>query len=122
MSHFETVRTKITDKAILIKALGMQPDIKEVKEHWFIRGYNSKCAKGEIVAIMRQGDYDLGYSKLDGVYYMIGDLGMGGCYATESGNGLEGLSQAIIATYGRLLAEDMATKAKSLGNVTVRIQ
>jgi hypothetical protein len=60
MSHFSTLRTKITDAEILknsLRDLGLQ-----VKTNADVRGYNGQRLRADIVAVL-EGDYDLGWSR-----------------------------------------------------------
>ncbi len=72
MSHFSTLRTKITDADILktsLKDLGIA-----VKTQADIRGYNGQRVKADIVATL-EGEYDLGWSRNpDGSFDLIADL------------------------------------------------
>jgi hypothetical protein len=72
MSHFSTLRTKITDAAILtssLKDLGIQ-----VKTEADVRGYNGQRIRADIVAVL-EGEYDLGWSRnTDGSFDLIADL------------------------------------------------
>ncbi|MDX2271511.1 MAG: DUF1257 domain-containing protein [Cyanobacteriota bacterium] len=72
MSHFSTLRTKITDAQILqqsLRDLGFT-----VKQNADVRGYNGQRVRSDIVAML-EGDYDLGWSKNpDGSYDLIADL------------------------------------------------
>jgi hypothetical protein len=57
MSHFSTLRTKITDGQILINSLR---DLGyTVKLNAEVRGYNGQRVRADIVAQL-EGDYDLG--------------------------------------------------------------
>jgi len=72
MSHFSTLRTKITDVAILktsLSDLGLT-----VKENADVRGYNGQRLRADLVAVL-DGEYDLGWSHNgDGTYDLIADL------------------------------------------------
>jgi hypothetical protein len=72
MSHFSTLRTKITDAEILkssLRDLGIS-----VKTDADVRGYNGQRLRAEIVATL-DGDYDLGWSaNADGTFDLIADL------------------------------------------------
>lgn len=72
MSHFSTLRTKVTDSQILqqsLRDLGFT-----VKTQAEVRGYNSQRVRADIVATL-EGDYDLGWSQNpDGSYDLIADL------------------------------------------------
>jgi len=72
MSHFSTLRTKITDAQTLqqsLRDLGFT-----VKAQADVRGYNGQRLRADIVAVL-EGDYDLGWSKNhDGSYDLIADL------------------------------------------------
>jgi hypothetical protein len=60
MSHFSTLRTKITDAEILkssLRDLGIS-----VNANADVRGYNGQRVRAEIVATL-EGDYDLGWSR-----------------------------------------------------------
>ncbi|MBD2161987.1 MAG: DUF1257 domain-containing protein [Limnothrix sp.] len=72
MSHFSTLRTKITDVEILRQSLcdlGIQ-----TKTSADVRGYNGQRVRADLVAIL-EGEYDLGWSRnADGSYDLIADL------------------------------------------------
>ncbi|MBE9062373.1 DUF1257 domain-containing protein [cf. Phormidesmis sp. LEGE 11477] len=72
MSHFSTLRTKITDAEILKSSLcdlGVT-----VKTEDNIRGYNGQNVRADIVAVL-EGDYDIGWSRnADGSFDLIADL------------------------------------------------
>lgn len=72
MSHFSTLRTKITDAEILknsLRDLGIQ-----VKTEAEVRGYNGQRVRADLVALL-DGDYDLGWSRnADGSFDLIADL------------------------------------------------
>ncbi|ELS34430.1 MULTISPECIES: DUF1257 domain-containing protein [Pseudanabaena] len=72
MSHFSTLRTKITDAEVLkssLRDLGIT-----VKTEADVRGYNSQRIRADIVATL-EGDYDLGWSRnTDGSFDLIADL------------------------------------------------
>jgi hypothetical protein len=72
MSHFSTLRTKISDAEILtnsLRDLGIS-----VKTNADVRGYNGQQVRSDIVATL-EGDYDLGWSRnVDGSFDLIADL------------------------------------------------
>jgi hypothetical protein len=72
MSHFSTLRTKITDAEILktsLRDLGVS-----VKSEADVRGYNGQRVRADIVAVL-EGEYDLGWSRnTDGTFDLIADL------------------------------------------------
>ena len=72
MSHFSTLRTKVTDAEVLkssLRDLGIT-----VKTEADVRGYNSQHIRADIVATL-EGDYDLGWSRnVDGSFDLIADL------------------------------------------------
>jgi Protein of unknown function (DUF1257) len=72
MSHFSTLRTKITDAEILktsLRDLGIN-----VKTETDLRGYQGQRVRADIVAIL-EGEYDLGWSRnTDGSFDLIADL------------------------------------------------
>jgi hypothetical protein len=72
MSHFSTLRTKITDAEILkssLRDLGIS-----VKTEADVRGYNGQRVRSDIVAVL-EGEYDLGWSRnADGSFDLIADL------------------------------------------------
>jgi Protein of unknown function (DUF1257) len=72
MSHFSTLRTKITDAEILKSSLR---DIGvSVKTQADVRGYNGQRVRADIVAML-EGEYDLGWSRNpDGSFDLIADL------------------------------------------------
>ncbi len=72
MSHFSTLRTKVTDATVLknsLRDLGI-----EVQSNANVRGYNGQQVRADIVAVL-DGDYDLGWSQnTDGSFDLIADL------------------------------------------------
>ncbi|MDB9311652.1 MAG: DUF1257 domain-containing protein [Kamptonema sp. SIO4C4] len=72
MSHFSTLRTKISDSEILqtsLRDLGIT-----VKSDADVRGYNGQRVRADLVAVL-DGEYDLGWSRnSDGTYDLIADL------------------------------------------------
>ncbi|NCO76467.1 MAG: DUF1257 domain-containing protein [Cyanobacteria bacterium] len=72
MSHFSTLRTKISDAEILtssLRDLGIN-----VKTDADVRGYNGQRLRADIVATL-EGEYDLGWSRnADGSFDLIADL------------------------------------------------
>jgi hypothetical protein len=72
MSHFSTLRTKISDAAVLtgsLRDLGIT-----VKTEADLRGYQGQKIRADIVAVL-EGDYDLGWSRnADGSFDLIADL------------------------------------------------
>jgi Protein of unknown function (DUF1257) len=72
MSHFSTLRTKITDAEILkqsLRDLGIN-----VKTEADVRGYNGQRVRSDIVAVL-EGEYDLGWSRnSDGSFDLVADL------------------------------------------------
>ena len=72
MSHFSTLRTKISDAVVLkssLKNLGIV-----VKSDADVRGYNGQRVRADIVAVL-DGEYDLGWSRnTDGSFDLIADL------------------------------------------------
>lgn len=72
MSHFSTLRTKITDSEILktsLRDLGIA-----VKTNADVRGYNGQRVRADLVAVL-EGEYDLGWSRnSDGSFDLIADL------------------------------------------------
>ncbi len=72
MSHFSTLRTKVSDAQILVNSLR---DLGiEVKTEAEVRGYNGQSVRADIVATL-EGEYDLGWSRnSDGSFDLIADL------------------------------------------------
>ena len=72
MTHFSTLRTKMTDPEVLVttlRDLGIT-----VKKKADVRGDNGQRVRADIVAIL-EGEYDIGWSvNSDGSYDMIADL------------------------------------------------
>lgn len=72
MSHFSTLRTKISEAEILtasLRDLGIS-----VKTNADVRGYNGQRVRADLVAVL-EGEYDLGWSRnSDGTYDLIADL------------------------------------------------
>ncbi|MGB3789175.1 MAG: DUF1257 domain-containing protein [Phormidesmis sp.] len=72
MSHFSTLRTKITDAEILKSSLCDLGVTVKTEEN--IRGYNGQNVRADIVAVL-EGDYDIGWSRnADGSFDLIADL------------------------------------------------
>ena len=71
MSHFTRVRTKITDREMLKRALG---DLKHsFREDTIVRGYMGAKLKAEVV-VAPGGDYDIGFERAnDGNYQVVAD-------------------------------------------------
>ncbi|MBD2653034.1 MULTISPECIES: DUF1257 domain-containing protein [Synechocystis] len=72
MSHFSTLRTKITNAEVLTSSLN---DLGiTTKTEADVRGYNGQRIRADIVAVL-DGDYDLGWSRnSDGSFDLIADL------------------------------------------------
>ena len=72
MSHFSTLRTKISNSEILknsLRDLGIS-----VQTNADVRGYNGQRIRADIVAVL-EGEYDLGWSRnADGSFDLIADL------------------------------------------------
>lgn len=72
MSHFSTLRTKVSNADILqqsLRDLGIT-----VKTEADVRGYNGQRLRADIVAVL-EGEYDLGWSRnADGSFDLIADL------------------------------------------------
>jgi hypothetical protein len=72
MSHFSTLRTKITDAEVLknsLRDLGIT-----TKSEADVRGYQGQRVRADIVATL-EGEYDLGWSRnADGTFDLIADL------------------------------------------------
>ncbi|AFZ48947.1 DUF1257 domain-containing protein [Dactylococcopsis salina] len=72
MSHFSTLRTKISDAEVLkssLSDLGLN-----VATNADVRGYNGQRLRADIVAQL-EGEYDLGWSEnADGTFDLIADL------------------------------------------------
>lgn len=72
MSHFNTLRSKLTDVEILkdsLRNLGFVVQTDAV-----VRGSDSQCARADVVAVL-EGGYDLGWSRnVDGSFDLIADL------------------------------------------------
>jgi hypothetical protein len=72
MSHFSTLRTKITDAEVLknsLRDLGIT-----TKTSADVRGYQGQRVRADIVAML-EGEYDLGWSQnADGTFDLIADL------------------------------------------------
>jgi len=72
MTHFSTLRTKITDPEILITSL--QDLGITVKKEAGVRGSNGQLVRACVVAVI-EGEYDLGWGlNSDGSYDLIADL------------------------------------------------
>lgn len=71
MSHFTRVRTQITDREMLVKAL---TDLKyQVSENATVRGYQGNSLKAELV-VKPGGSYDIGFERTAaGQYEVVAD-------------------------------------------------
>lgn len=113
MSHFSTLRTKISDAAVLktsLSALGI-----EVKTDADIRGYNGQRIRADIVAVL-DGEYDLGWSEnTNGSFDLIADL-----WGVAKKHNQTELINSINQKYAinKTLAE---TKQPGLQNANVRL-
>lgn len=116
MSHFSTIRTKITEGEILkssLKNLGFV-----VKENADVRGYNGSTVRADIVAVLEKADYDLGFTRGDdGSYGVVGDV-----WGIGKGYNFHQLVESITQKYAVEHATNQA-KAKGLAgsNVNVRV-
>lgn len=71
MSHFSTLKTKLSDKVILIESL---KDLGyTVKEDTEIRGYHGATLKADIVAVLDCG-VDIGWTNYTDSYELAGDM------------------------------------------------
>jgi hypothetical protein len=72
MSHFNILRSKLTDVEILkssLRSLGLV-----VQTNTTVRGYGCQTVRADVVAVLK-GDYDLGWSRnADGSFNLIADL------------------------------------------------
>jgi hypothetical protein len=72
MSHFSTLRTKITNAEILTTSLNDLGITTQIEAD--VRGYNGQRIRADIVAVL-EGEYDLGWSRnSDGSFDLIADL------------------------------------------------
>ncbi|MDB5097235.1 MAG: hypothetical protein JWM80_1656 [Cyanobacteria bacterium RYN_339] len=71
MSHFTRVKTQITDREMLVKALA---DLKySVSENATVRGYQGDKLQAEVV-VRPGGGYDIGFERgKDGSYQVVAD-------------------------------------------------
>ncbi len=72
MSHFNTLRSKLTDVEILKSSLRNLGIVVQTDAE--VRGSNSQRVRADIVAVL-EGGYDLGWSRnADGSFDLIADL------------------------------------------------
>jgi len=113
MSHFHTLRTKLTDAEILkasLQDLGIH-----VKENASVRGANGQKIHADIVAPLA-GDYDIGWSRnANGSFDLVADL-----WAVAKQHNQAELMNAINQKYAvkRTLSE---VKQPGLHNATVKL-
>jgi hypothetical protein len=114
MSHFNTLRSKLTDAEILkasLRDLGFT-----VQTNTEIRGYGCQQVKAEIVAKLDDG-YDIGWSQnADGSFDLIADL-----WAVSRRHNLAELMNSVNQKYAvnRSLA---AVKRPGLQNANVQVR
>lgn len=122
MSHFSSIFTKISDITLLKIALKQQPEVTQVKENWFVRGYNNQTVKSDVVGIL-SGKYDIGFVLQKDGSYAIADWGYSTCpNNNKSGSqDLTALWQRIVATYNTLDTLDQANKTKGLQKANINV-
>lgn len=122
MSHFSSIRSKLTNKELLKVALQQQPEVKEVKEKWFVRGYEEQTVKSDVVGVL-EGNYDIGFVLQGDSSYAIADWGYSTCSSGNSSGSqnLTGLWQRIVATYNTLYTLDQANKNKGLQKANINV-
>lgn len=117
MSHFSYMPTRMSNKEILKQALKQQPEVRDVKENWFIRGYSGTKVKGDVVGVL-EGQYDIGFVFKDECF-AIADFSFGTC---GGGNkNLVDLWQRIVATYLTLDTYEQANKQKGLSGTNIKV-
>lgn len=113
MSHFSTLRTKISDAVVLKTALS---DLGlEVKTEADVRGYNGQRIRADVVAVL-DGEYDLGWSRNnDGTFDLVADL-----WGVAKKHNQTELINSINQKYaiGKALAD---AKQPGLQNATVKL-
>lgn len=113
MSHFSTLRTKITNAEVLtssLKDLGIQ-----VKTDADVRGYSGQKTRADIVAVL-EGEFDLGWSRnADGSFDLIADL-----WGVAKKHNQTELINSINQKYV-INATLAATKQPGLQNATVKV-
>lgn len=113
MSHFSTLRTKITNGELLIHSL--QDLGFEVKTQAPVRGHECASQVADIVAVL-SGDYDLGWSRnAQGSYDLIADL-----WAIAKEHNQTELINAINQKY-TINQAMQATQEQGLSHADVRI-
>jgi hypothetical protein len=113
MSHFNTLRSKLTDGELLISSLRNLGIV--VQTHAEVRGYHHQRVRADIVAVL-EGDYDLGWSRnADGSFDLIADLW---CVARK--HNISNLINSINQRYA--VNQTLATvKHPGLQNATVKL-
>ncbi|HEY9847139.1 MAG TPA: DUF1257 domain-containing protein [Candidatus Caenarcaniphilales bacterium] len=113
MSHFSTLRTKLTDAEILKASLC---DLGfSIKTDADVRGSNSQRVRADLVAVLA-GDYDLGWSRDDrGSFSIVGDL-----WGVAKKHNIAALMNAINQKYAvkKTLAQ---VKQPGLQNASVKL-
>jgi hypothetical protein len=72
LSHFRTLRTKLTDAEVLIATLRELGIYAQINAN--VRGFNSQQVQADIVAVL-EGEQDIGWSRnANGSFDMIADL------------------------------------------------
>ena len=113
MSHFSTLRTKITDAEILKNSLQDLGII--VKTDSNVRGHNGQHIHSDIVAVL-EGEYDLGWSlNSDGNYDLVADL----CGVAKKHNQTE-LINSINQKYA-INKTLMEVKQRNLGKANINL-
>ena len=122
MSHFSSITSKLTNKELLKVALQQQPEVKEVKEKWYVRGYQGQTVKSDVVGILK-GNYDIGFVLQNDSSYAIADWGCSTCpNGNSSGSqNLTILWQRIVATYNTLYTLDQSNKNKGLQKANINV-
>lgn len=113
MSHFNTLRSKLTDIEILKESLynlGFTVQTDAV-----VRGSNGQQVRADIVAVL-EGGYDLGWSRNgDGSFDLIADL-----WGVARKHNMSGLISSINQKYA--VNQTLATvKRPGLQNATVKL-
>ncbi len=113
MSHFNTLRSKLSDAEIL-KASLRDPGFT-VRTDSVIRGFGCQQAKAEIVAQL-DDSYDIGWSRnADGSFDLIADL-----WVVSRKHNLTGLMNSINQKYA-VNKSLTAVKRPGLQNATVQV-
>lgn len=118
MSHFSSVRTKITNKQLLIDSIHEAG--KQVQTNYAVRGWRGQAVEAAVVAVL-DGEYDLGFQWTGTEFNAVADFSYGNCGGGSQT--LEGELRTIVQIYmaKTAMAEAAANAALNNANITVKV-